>query len=234
MKLCGLTICVNYADFLVWSLPSAKHLFDRLIVVTSTADFQTKKVCDHNYVECVQTDIMFGQDKSFNKGAAINLGLDLLDFPEWCIHFDSDIVFPTRTKEFLLSKNWNKDVLYGTDRLMIKNWSNWINFYTNPFPQYVPGSIWPGFEVGYRVIMNGGYVPVGFFQMAHKKSKYLGAPIYPTEFTSAAESDLEFALRYPPENRQLIPDFFVYHLESEQKNLGINWNGRKTKRFGPD
>lgn len=233
MKIFGICVSVNYSDFLVWSLPAAKNVFDRTLVITSKDDDATKRVCEYNHVEFIETDIMYANGAKFNKGMAINLGLDYLDFPEFGAHFDSDIVMPPRTREILMSRNYNKDCIYSCDRMMVSNWKNWINFYTDPKSLYSIGQVKPNFDVGYRLI-HDGYQCLGYFQMFHKDSKYLKRPIYPNDCESASQSDLMVSNLYPPENRVLIPELFVYHLDSDENALGLNWNGRKSNKFGPN
>ena len=56
---------------------------------------------------------------------------------------------------------------------------------------------------------------------------------YPDNHQDAARADVKFALQWDRRHRQLIPEVFVAHLESEPAPVGANWKGRKTKRFGP-
>lgn len=231
MRIDAITISVNYSDMLAWSLPSAKNIFDRLIVVTSKEDSETKRICDYFYVECIQTDLMTKNGK-FNKGLGINLGLDILSSKEWIVHFDSDIVFPPRFNEFIRCKNLNKECLYGVDRLSVCDWNTWINFCCSPYPIHYAGSLWANFPIMYRVVQENSYCPIGYFQMWHSSSKYYKK--YPTESVTAADSDLIFAKGWPSDKRILIPELYVYHLESEKAEIGANWRGRKTKKFGPN
>lgn len=230
MRLDGITISVNYSDYLAWSLPTAKNIFDRLIVVTSKEDRETKKICDYYYVECVQTDLMT-KDGKFNKGAGINIGLDILNSKDWVCHWDADTVFPPRFNEFIRSKNLDKDCLYGVDRLSVKDWDTWIRFICSPNNIHYVGSLWANFPIMYRVVQGMSYIPIGYFQMWNTQSKYYKK--YSTASDTAADSDLDFARNWPSEKRLLIPEVYVYHLESEQAIIGANWKGRKTKKFGP-
>ena len=237
-KLDGITVSVGYGDFLAWSLPFNRNLFDRLVVVTTPEDKYTQDVCNHYYVECLQTDIFYKDGQKFNKGLGINYGLEKLDFPDWCIHFDADVVFPPRAKEFLNKGTWNEQYIYGVDRLMVPNDKAWFNFLNRPCSQSHGYSSWPiPFGMGYRVVWdNEGYLPIGYCQMFNRNSVYLKDPLYPTKFDTAADSDIHFAKQWPRSNRELIKEFFVYHLDSELdatgKNIGANWEGRKTPKFG--
>ena len=218
-------------------MPHNRTVFDELVVVTSPDDKATQAVCDHYFVRCLVTDAMFRGGQVFNKGAAIEEGLRALDAPDYVCVYDSDIAFPPRAGELLRDAHLDEQCLYGVDRLMVPSFEAWASFLTRPVRQHYQGSAWPvPFPVGYRVTHAGrGYLPIGFFQLFNVHSAYLGTPWYPTEFDTAAESDLRFALKYPRGNRHVLPDFFVYHLESEADPaaVGTNWSGRKTKAFGP-
>lgn len=231
MLIDAVTICVQYNDFLAWSLPSAKNIFNRLIVVSSKDDKETKKICDYYWVQCIQTDVMT-KDGKFNKGLGINLGLDLLNSKEFVCHYDSDIVFPPRFSEFLRCKTLDKDAIYGVDRLQIKDWDTWINFCCSPQQLFHIGSLWANFPIMYRCVRNYSYCPIGFFQLWNVKSKF--AKRYPENSDTAADSDLSFVYNWPAEKRILMPEMYVYHLESNDSSIGANWEKRTTKRFGPN
>jgi hypothetical protein len=233
----AVVVSSGYSDFLAWSLPTARSVFDRLVVVTSSTDEPTKRVCRHYHVECVETDAFYDGGAAFNKGAAIDVGLNHLDFPEWCVHLDADVVLPPRAGELLRTVELHEQMVYGVDRLMVPSYDAWVSFLSSPTPQHYPGSAWPvPFPVGYRCVYADGYVPIGFFQMFHRESAYLGRPLYPTQFPTAADSDVVFARQWPRGKRALIPELFLYHLGSETEKpnkIGANWQGRRTRRFGP-
>ncbi len=212
-----------------------RHTFDRMLVITSPDDKETQKVCDYYYVEYLATDIMYENDAPFNKGKAISLGLDYLKSDDWIVHIDSDIALPPRFNEYIRAKNYNKDNIYGIDRLDIKDWNTWISFCCNPHKMHYVGSTWANFPVMYRVTQGLSYYPIGYFQMWNAKSKYYDG-VYHNISNNAADSDLKFTSKWPAENRILIPEVYVYHLSSEgdNKTIGANWNKRVTPRFGPN
>lgn len=237
-KIDAVCVSLGYSDFLANTLASNKPVFDRLVVVTSPDDRETIKVCAHHWVECLQTDVMFRNGQTFNKGAAINAGLEHIQFTDWCVHLDADVVLPPRAGEFLRNIALNDQVLYGCDRLMVRSYEEWARFVSSPSTQHYPASAWPaGFPVGYRVVWPGeGWLPIGYFQLFNRNALALRDPLYPTQFDTAADSDVQFALQWSRMNRALLPEFFVYHLESEAANpgdIGVNWRGRRTKFFGP-
>lgn len=224
----------NYSDFLCHTLPSIRTVFDRTIILTSKTDEQTKKICKYWNVEFLETELPFSGGAKFNKGLAIQFGLDYLNSKDWVVTMDSDIFLPPRFNEFIRTRTYKKDCLYGIDRLEVKNWETWINFYTNPFPMMYTGSTWAGLPLMYRCCNGYNWHPLGFYQMWHSQCEYAKGG-YPTNFKNAADSDLSFSAKYPPENRILIPEIFVYHLSSEGDNpiIGRNWNKRQSPKFGP-
>lgn len=93
-------------------------------------------------------------------------------------------------------------------------------------------------EVGARwADIHQGYVPIGFFQLFHRDSvmfEGVRQRRYPWHgHNDASRTDVQFALQWPRRQRALIPELVVAHLESEQAQVGANWNGRQTIRFGP-
>jgi hypothetical protein len=112
-------VCVNYSDFLSHTLPTNKHQFNKVVVVTDTKDDSTKKVCDLHNVLCLQTDTIYTSDSKIpNKGVAINVGLEALDKKGWVVQLDADIYLPTLTRTILESYPLNVNYLYSIDRLM--------------------------------------------------------------------------------------------------------------------
>jgi hypothetical protein len=58
---------------------------------------------------------------------------------------------------------------------------------------------------------------------------------YPTESPGADHTDVLFSKKFPVGKRHLIAETYVIHLDSEKGGpMGANWNGRKTRHFGPD
>jgi len=79
---------------------------------------------------------------------------------------------------------------------------------------------------------NSGYEPIGYFQLWNPR----GSDVfdYPTQFDSCDVSDILHCKKFSGQNRQLLPEIVVIHLDSENFNetdIGKNWKGRKTKLF---
>ena len=100
-KVEAVVVCDRYSDFLRCTLPGNKHLFDRIVVVTSAEDRDTQRICEFHHVECLQTDALNSRWNKFCKGAGINEGLSRLDRNGWVVHLDADIALPPQTRLLL-------------------------------------------------------------------------------------------------------------------------------------
>lgn len=244
MRIDCVVVSVDVADYLAASLPLNKGHFNRMVVPTAPHDNETKRVCQHYNVECFVTEAFYEGGDVFNKGRAINAALLHLaktgGFTEWCVQMDSDIVVPPLARAILQAVPLDEQKLYGVDRLMVPSYDAWQRFLADPMPQHEQAYVHVGpFPTGTRVMKleQGGWVPLGFFQLFHRKAACLEAPpYYPVEWDSAATSDLYFAYKWPRTHRALIPELAVFHLATEDVTnsaMGQNWMGRKTARFAP-
>lgn len=232
MKIEAVVVCVNYSDFLAKTLPENLEQLDRLVIVTHPSDKATQALCNKFGVDCLKTEVMHDEGDSFNKGRAINLGLSHLRHEGFLLHLDADVLLPHNFRTRLRQAKLDKGNIYGADRLNIVGWEKFHSIELAPQFQYrylvVPNE---GLSLGARLLHNEyGYCPIGFFQLWHSSM----ARNYPIINGSAEHSDVLFAVQWERRNRILLPEFFVYHLESEKSPMGANWKGRTTKPFAPE
>lgn len=230
-------VCVNYADFLAHTLPHNKQHFDHMVVVTTPEDKDTQAVCNHYNVECLTTREMTSNGEAFNKGKGINVGLQYLSKRDWVVHIDADIYLPPLTRGILERISLDKNTIYGLDRMMCPTFEAWTEYISKPKPThtgwvYIHPTIFP---MGVRIaeFMSEGYEPIGFFQMWHPSTSTV--TLYPETHGAADRTDVLHAKKWPRKYRALIPEIIAIHLDSEDldlKEMGKNWNGRKTKMFG--
>jgi len=232
MKIEAVIVCYNYSDFLEATIAENLQHLDRLVVVSHPSDRQTGRLCDKFGVDCVKTEVFHDDGDKFNKGRAINLGLSHLRHDDWILHLDADVLLPHRFRHMLHMAKLNREYIYGCDRLNTLNYENWAQYKNKVIPQHqwrfmvTPQQEFP---LGSRIVHNEyGWCPLGFFQLWHS----LVRRQYPIVCGNAEHSDIVHAIRWPREKRVLLPEFFVYHLESEVAQMGVNWSGRKTKIFG--
>jgi hypothetical protein len=235
VKIEAVTTCVNYADILAHTLPMNYHQFDKFVVVTAPEDKKTAQVCTHyTGVQCVKTDVFKSRwEGEFHKGSGINEGLKVLDKDAWILHLDSDIVLPPNFRKVLETADLDTTMIYGADRAEFKNYEAWHKFYGEPEPHTQGVMVHVthhGQRIGTRVSFasQGGYTPIGFFQLWHADSGILK---YPQGHSTAAREDTLFPWQWPRKKRALIPEIVVYHLESENAEMAVNWRGRTTKPF---
>jgi hypothetical protein len=231
MKIEAVTVCVDYSDYLAWTLPAMRQTFDRLVVVTSPEDERTKHLCTFYNVKCVTTDTFYKNDSKFNKAAGINVGLDHLQRDGWIVHLDADIWLPPFTRKVIEKQCLWSDSLYTIDRLMCESFNDWIEFIR--YPNMMEGNwmLKSPFNVGSRLVYyhDKGYTPLGYFQLWNPKGSKIYE--YPEHGVGADQSDVVFSNQFDRNNRFLIPDIFCIHLENEKSELGKNWYGRTTKPF---
>lgn len=233
MRIEAVVVCHNYSDFLEHTLPENVELLDRLVVVTHPDDKDTQKLCTKYGVDCIPTRLMHEDNDKFNKGRCINLGLSHLRHEDWLLHMDADVLLPHKFRKMLDYAKLKSENIYGADRLNCLSFDNWERHKHKIHPQHqwrfmvTPVSEFP---LGSRLIhQEYGYCPIGYFQLWHSSQR----KTYPIVTGSAEHSDVMFAVQWARENRILLPELFVFHLESDgDLPMGINWNGRKSKRFG--
>ncbi len=232
-RLEAVVVCDHYSDFLRCTLPANKHLFDRIVVVTSPEDRDTQRICEFHHVECLQTDALNARWRKFCKGDGINEGLALLDHDAWVVHLDADVWLPPQTRLLLQNAELDRTMLYGIDRFCVKGYAQWDRFLEKPILQHECDAYvhMNAFPLGTRVTSKdgGGYIPIGFFQMWCPCAS--GRFTYPEAHSDAGRGDMVFAKQWPRAKRALIPEVVGYHLESTDATMSANWFGRTTAPF---
>ena len=240
-RLVGVITCLNYGDFLAETLPYNLPHFDRLVVVTAHDDTVTQAICQKWSVECILTDLFCEKGEAFNKGAAINVGIQSLRQKGWILHLDADIVLPLTCVNMLDKSALQHGNIYGAERCNVNDWASWEKVkheYMHKVPQfgynYMVTSP-PDCHVGANVVhKQWGYTPIGYFQLWHSIYMHQHHLRYPETEGTAENMDVQWAVRWPRSHRLLLPTIRVLHLSSENAVMGANWNGRTTKPFTAD
>lgn len=229
------SVCVDYADFLRETLPTwlllRADIPGRTVVVTSLKDGETAALCQDYGVECLRTNAVYESDCAFNKSAALNRGLAELDHDSWILTLDADIALPPWASHALLGLDLFPGCLYGADRLLVHSSTAWDRVRRLSSPSIVDNRwlILRDAEFGDRFVTDAlGWLPLGYFQLWHPAC----GTAYPEQSSGGAEaSDIRHAANWPQHRRELLPNLYVYHLESESSKIGANWNGRRTRPF---
>ena len=200
---------VDYNDFLILSLENNTKYFENITVVTSNDDIICQNICKSYGVKCITTDAFYEDDFVFNKGKAINIGIESIVNPEFILLLDADIIV---TNKFDLS-NLELDTLYTSDRWICYNhfqYERWRKGETqvNNLPKYE---------------RDNGY---GFFQLFNFNNS-LDVKWYPSELENSSHPDLKFSSLFS--KKQTI-DVDIIHLGDVKKN----WDGRKSEKFITD
>jgi hypothetical protein len=240
----GVVVSVNYDDFLAWTLPLNKDIFNKLVVVTCEDDWNTANLCRHYDVECVKTNIFKDKDK-FPKGKAINIGLDHLSRQGWICHLDSDIVLPARTRKILQMEKLNPNNIYTGMRMNCVGFDKWLPHFVKPkfihekeilvhldaFP--MSPLLSKSYVDDIDFFIEPGLIPIGYLQLWNDN----GVPKkYPEGSNDCGTDDFFFPLKHYPlrEQRRLIHELVCVHLVGEDgAGMCRNWTGRKSARFGP-
>jgi hypothetical protein len=238
----GVVVSDGYADYLDVTLGQNRPMLDRCVVATHPEDKETIKVAAKHNCEVTLTES--GRDEGgFNKGKMIDRALLQLPHTGWRIHFDADIAFPGNMLTRLDVALYDRQAIYGADRMNVVNWDGWQKLVNSGFAargfeyqHYLLYSLNKA-EIGSRLIYGDlGYVPIGYFQLWHSDAEFLGeyrVRSYSVTSNNAAHDDVQFALRWDRHHRILIPEFLVAHLVNDDISYGKNWGKRVTKKFCP-
>jgi hypothetical protein len=210
-KLDVIIISVNYNDYLLVSLSHNIKIFNNITVVTSTDDLMCQKICEKFGVNCLVTDVMYENGANFNKGKAINKGIESIVDPNFILLLDADIVITDKIDiDELIDDNF-----YTSDRWICRDY----NFYKRFIDDEIEIS-----DIG-KCENNKG---LGFFQLFNINNNSIDkSKVFPEISDDAAWSDLMFRDKFT--KRQTIKND-VIHLGDPY----MNWNGRRTNRFLTD
>lgn len=217
----GIVICVNYDDLLQITLPRNMRHMTECVVVTSHEDKRTINLAsDVPSVRTFCTDAFYRQGAKFNKGWAMEEGLDVLGRDGWILIWDADIILP----ENMNFGELDKETLYGCPRKILKD-----------VKQYVPGMSWlnqvptQGTErspVGWESSYDPGYP--GYFHLFHTSANALvNTPWYDPKYVHAGGCDAAFSRKFRKKCKLPIE---VLHLGPRD----TNWMGRVSERIDGD
>ena len=248
MKLSGIVTCVNYDDYLTWTLPHNIEHFDEFVVVTDRNDLATQNIAEKNGAKCVIRSSDEPFDANGTKGLAINEGIAQMEDPKWVLHLDADIILGQNFRKELDQVNLDEDALYWVNRKQPAHESQLSVFLWNKITIHdwegvlPPGSPkrWSG--------------PFGYFQLFNIASSYIQQydTVYPEmsaskEWLGLTDKGLEFDWksnshltsdctdgifnrRWPKKAKIKLNDkLTVLHLPHGPSRT--NWSGRKSARF---
>jgi hypothetical protein len=196
----GITVCVDYWDYLEITLPKNLHHFEDFLVVTAPQDTATQELCKKYAVKTHITDAFYRKGAHFNKWLALEEGLDVLGRLGWLCIIDSDIIMP----EFIYWPELINGKLYAPRRRMTHH----------PLPENQWGQVplWHVEEFS------------GYFQLFNGLDEHLpNPPWHELDWMHAGGADTAFQALWPVKDKVRLP-FEVLHLGPN----GKNWLGRAT------
>jgi hypothetical protein len=144
-------------------------------------------------------------------------------------------VLPPRTRELLTKVRLEPTFIYGIDRMMCPSYDAWVKYMQTPTQQHTAETfiIPEPFPIGARVARLGldGWLPIGFWQLWNPIGS--GIHDYPQSHGTAGRTDMLQAMRWPREQRALLPEIIGVHLEGPIAKGQTNWRGRRMSWFGP-
>lgn len=203
----GVCVCVNFGDYLDYTLSYNNPIFNSITIATCSNDIITQNVCKKYKVNMVITDRFFENNDPFNKGKGLNDAIKKMDKSNWICIFDADMIFPP-VQQFL--HKLNKMYLYGIRRRNIKK-----KFYNT--------DIRITHNIGERKVKR----VIGFCQIFHSSSLDEEKIRYSENCKTAQRSDVLFNDFWDRASRKVITGITCYHLSDEE----INWSGRVSPRF---
>ena len=206
----AITVSVSYDDFLAITLPRNRRHFERILVVTTPQDHATQLLADsQDNTFCHTTDV-FGRIPSgikalplpigyqalkaamvartggrvvFNKGAAIEEGLDVLGRTGWICLLDADVILPDAMPD---APEWESSCLYGPYRRLAET-EKTFRLVEKTFRA---GAAWDLLPYGPEKYQFPGEF-AGYCQIFHASAPHLRRPWYAVDWP-AEGPDSEF------------------------------------------
>ncbi len=195
----GLTVCVDYAEYLAVSLDRWTAGLASLLVVTTERDHDTISLCHAHGIRCFITDVFYADGASFNKGRAMEAARRTMTWADWILLFDADVVPPAEWKGRL--KGLDIGYLYGCRRFA-------------GTPEALE-------DRGQRGLL-GDVAGVGYFQLFHSADPAaLDDPLIECHWLHAGNYDNRLMDRWRYRGRVRDLPFRLAHLGERE-----NWFGR--------
>ena len=202
----GIVTCVGYDDLLEITLRRNMQHFSECCVITSLDDSGTFDVASKvPGVKIFRTDAFTRHGAKFNKGLAMEEGLDFFGRRDWMLIWDADIVLP----DVMNLSPIESGTLYGASRRIVSDPSRYrSSMKFKSFPLTVETEF------------------AGFFQLFNASDPVLSVrPWYDVTFIHAGGGDSFFQTLWPSERKVRLP-IEVLHLGPRD----TNWFGRVSSR----
>lgn len=203
----GLTVCVDYAEYLTVTGPLWLKGLTSLTIVTAGHDARTIKTIRllnalpyRPQLSLFITEAFTRDGASFNKGLAMEEAREVMPWEDWILFFDIDVA-PPKNWLYKFGERLQMGYLYGATRLQ------------TPAVECIGDPTMPAVDddrLGY-----------GYFQLFHAKDpKVQHRPLLDTYWRHAGNYDSNFMLKF----RSMVKDvgFPVWHIGPQHEN----WFGK--------
>jgi hypothetical protein len=209
MKLTTMTVCVDYSDIFKFALAYNQQILKDYRVVTTPQDKDTHALCQQYGLHVIATNSFYDDGAVFNKGKAINDGLEQSRTMGWVLLLDADIFLPPQFLDILSTKQLDRRYLYSANRLCIDK------------DLYQAHRISPDYL---RACLEQQPNYSGYFQLFHTSRFFWSKSmrVYPEGSANAAWSDMIFADFWPESQRRYFKGMSVIHFGPRR----VNYNGR--------
>lgn len=210
LRIHGLTVCVDYAEYLTLTGPLWMTGLSSLTVVTTHTDTETHRtmsLLDHYPhrppLMLCDTDAFTRDGAAFNKGLAMEEARSRMPWEDWILFFDVDVAPPRQWQTYLTHflEPLQMGYLYGAQRLHTPTLQDLWDVNLSPVPDD---------RLGY-----------GYFQLFHAKDpKVQQTPLLDVHWRHAGNYDSNFLLSF----RSMVRDigFPVWHIGPQHEN----WFGK--------
>jgi len=207
------TVCVNYSDYLEFTIDRNIQQINKWYIVTTAEDVKTQKLCKkYNNIYPIITNVFYDDGAAFNKGKGLNLAIKQFNQDDWCLILDADTILPPNVKRDILTLD-DIDGIYSYDRVFIKNKDGLIKKFKTDISNEE--------EIEVQGVPFNGYI-----QLYHPTSRFLKIPCYSEIYKDASTSDHEFSKQWPFNEHKKFTNHAI-HLGPSY----TNWSGRVTDLF---
>jgi hypothetical protein len=216
----ALTVCMGYADIFALTIEYNRPRFRRWMVVTGEEDDDVKRLCEKHGVEwCVServntpglVPLQHYTGGTWNKGCAVNDGMQALNPHEWVVILDADVLVPPQFNRTPMHVPMHRNRLYGCHRVDLHHMGEVEAYKADPLAA--------GGMFNHVKSLPG----IGYFQLFHARAAILQARewTYTEKYGYAGSSDSEFRRDFGPVKRLRFTVGHLYHGEHK-----ANWFGR--------
>jgi hypothetical protein len=229
--------CVNYSDYLNYTLQYNIDIFDNIFILTTPTDQDTidtieKYNSKHHNIKTLLTTKFFDYDDfcgkpCFNKGGALNYGLSQIPHEGWLIIGDADIIYPPIIRDIVPTLCIHQ--MFSMFRYKVFSSEELENY----MPKFIEHGANPPPHDFFVQLRNQhdfclSYI-MGYCQIFNFESRFLKIrpPKYVSGRTCRFVDTIFSRTHFPKRHRKMLWNTYCIHLG----NSFLNWTGRRSEKF---